>query len=103
MISKIEITEFRNRLKLNTKYGNPKIKGTPFVVFTAYNESEKKFYGTHNDSNFQITKNAFLHPTPYIIVGEIKSNKKTKLKLNTTLNLLVLAIIGLNIFLFLLL
>lgn len=78
MISKIEITEFRNRLKLNTKYGNPKIKGTPFVVFTAYNESEKKFYGTHNDSNFRITKNAFLDPTPYIIVGEIKSNKKNE-------------------------
>ena len=78
MISKIEITEFRKRLNLNTKYGNPKIKGTPFVIFTAYNESKKMFYGTYNDSNFQITKNAFLHPTPYIIVGEIKSIKKNE-------------------------
>lgn len=78
MISKIDITEFRDRLKLNTKYGNPKIKGTPFVMFTAYNEADKMFYGRHNDSSFQITKNTFLHPTPYIIVGKIKSNKKNE-------------------------
>ena len=78
MISKIDISEFRDRLKLNTKYGNPKIKGTPFIIFTAYNETDKMFYGTHNESSFQLTKNTFFHPTPFIIFGEIKSNKKTE-------------------------
>ena len=43
MISKINITEFRERLHKNTKIGNPKIKGTPFAVLTIFGESEKPF------------------------------------------------------------
>ena len=44
MVSKINITEFRERLSKNTKYGNPKIKGTPFAVFSIFVESNKSTY-----------------------------------------------------------
>jgi hypothetical protein len=44
MVSNISIIEFRERLVKNTKYGNPKIKGTPFAVFSISGELNKSFY-----------------------------------------------------------
>lgn len=71
MISKINITEFRERLHKNTKIGNPKIKGTPFAVLTIFGESEKPFFGTFDKTKFKLTENATLFPTPFTISGEI--------------------------------
>jgi hypothetical protein len=71
MISKINITEFRERLNKNTKYGNPKIKGTPFGAFYIFGESNKIFFGTYDKNKFELTKNFITQITPYIISGEI--------------------------------
>jgi len=71
MISKINITEFAERLNKNTKLGNPKIKGTPFAVLTISGESEKPFFGTFDKTKFKLTENATLFPTPFTISGEI--------------------------------
>ncbi len=81
MISKINITEFSKNLQNNTKYGNPKIKGTPFAMFTALGESNKIFFGTYNKTKFKLTKNATFFPTPFIISGEFNSkiNHQTEL------------------------
>ena len=78
MISEINIAEFSNSLKNNTKYGNPKIKGTPFAIFSVFGESDKIFFGTYNKTKFALTKNATFFPTPFIISGEIKSKKNNQ-------------------------
>lgn len=74
MISRKNIAEFIQILKNNTKYGDPKIKGTPFAVFSVLGESNKIFFGNYNKTKFELTKNATFFPTPFIIKGEIKSN-----------------------------
>ena len=81
MISKVNIVEFRELLNNNTKYGNPKIKGTPFTIFTFFGESSKIFYGTHNKTKFELTKNSTFFPTFHIISGEIKpiNNNQTEI------------------------
>ena len=71
MISKINIIEFRERLNKNTKLGNPNIKGTPFAVISKPGESNKTFFGTYDKTKFQLTENAILFPTPFILSGEI--------------------------------
>ena len=82
MISKINITDFRERLISNTKYGNPKIKGTPFAVFWIFGETNKKFYGKFNKTKFELTKNATFFAAPFIIYGEINSKNKTETEIN---------------------
>lgn len=78
MVSKINIAEFIERLSKNTKYGNPKIKGTPFSVFSMFGESNKSFYGTYDKAKFELTKNSTLFPTPFIISGEFSSKNNTQ-------------------------
>lgn len=73
MISRLNTRDFIKRLKDNTKYGNPKIKGTPFAGYVKLGEFNKKFFGDFDDSKFRLTKNSSLFPTPYIIQGFIKS------------------------------
>lgn len=78
MISRKNIIEFIQILKNNTKYGNPKIKGTPFAIFSVLGESNKIFYGNYNKTKFELTRNATFFPTPFIISGEIKTNKNNQ-------------------------
>ena len=78
MVSKISIVEFRERLVKNTKYGNPKIKGTPFAIFSKFGESNKSFYGTYNEAKFELTKNSTLFPAPFIISGKFNSTSNNR-------------------------
>ncbi|WP_125719134.1 hypothetical protein [Flavobacterium ustbae] len=78
MISQIGIEEFREKLKINTKSGNPKISGTPFHVFNIAGEKDKLFFGTINQNDFKITRNATIHPIPFILNGKIKSLNKNQ-------------------------
>ena len=55
MISKINIGEFRERLDKNIKYGNPRIKGTPFGAFYIFSESNKTFFGTYDKTKFEFS------------------------------------------------
>ncbi len=81
MVSKFNITEFIERLKRNTKLGNPKIKGTPFALISRAGESDKFFFGTYNKTKFKLTENATFFSTPYTISGEFnpKNNTKTEI------------------------
>jgi hypothetical protein len=78
MVTKISIVEFKERLVKNTKYGNPKIKGTPFAVFSISGESNKSFYGTYNEAKFELTKNSTLFPAPFIICGKFNSTSNNR-------------------------
>lgn len=73
MTSQISIEEFRKRLKLNTKLGNPKISGSPLHAFNIIGEKDKLFFGNVNNNDFKITLNTVLHPIPFILEGKIKS------------------------------
>ena len=82
MISKINSIEFIERLNKNTKLGNPKIKGTPFAITSISGESDKTFFGTFDKTKFELTENATLFPTPYIISGEINPKSETQTEIN---------------------
>lgn len=45
MKSKLNITEFRNRMRENMKVGSPKFKLSPFGFFTMFGDNSKPFYG----------------------------------------------------------
>lgn len=82
MISKIGIEEFRTRLKTNTKLGNPKISGSPLHAFNMIGEKDKMFYGIINHNDFKITKNAILHPIPFVLKGKIKSKNRNQTEIS---------------------
>lgn len=85
MKSKLNINEFRNRLKENSKIGYPKLKSTPFVVFTmSGGGGSKVFFGMFDDSTFRLTMNSTLFPTFYIIKGKYK-NINNSLNVNYTI------------------
>jgi len=73
MISQIDIQEFRERLKTNTKLGNPKISSSPLHAFNMIGEKDKLFFGSINQNDFKVTLNAILHPIPFILEGKFKS------------------------------
>jgi hypothetical protein len=77
LISKLNKSEFINRLEENTKIGNPELKGSPFLILTIFGKANRKFYGTFDESNFKLTKNSILLPLPYIFEGKIKSKGKS--------------------------
>ena len=83
MKSKLNITEFRNILKENTAIGSPKIKLSPFGMFTVFNGFSKTFYGIFDDSTFYLTTNSTFFPTFYIIKGKYKNSNQT-LNINYT-------------------
>jgi len=80
--SKIDISEFRNRLSKNTSIGNPNINGTPLVVFTMLDSSNKKLYGRINNNSFEITRHNTFYPIPYKIKGVFNSDNESKTKVN---------------------
>ena len=68
MKSKIDITEFRNRLKDNTKIGSPKLK-IPLGFFSIFTDNSKCFYGRFDNSTFEIIKNSNFIPSLYFLKG----------------------------------
>lgn len=74
MISKINATDFIKRLIYHTIHGNPKIKGTPFSLFTKSGGKDKIYYGSYNQTKFEITNNSLI--ALFIISGEIKAVDK---------------------------
>ncbi len=80
MKSKLNITEFRNRLKDNTKIGRPDTQ-ISLGIFSIFFLSSKKFYGNFDDSTFLLTINYNFTSGFYILKGEYQ-NIDHKLKLN---------------------
>lgn len=76
MKSKIDITEFRNRLKENTKIGSPKHK-IPLVFLSLFTENSKCFYGNFDNSTFEIIKNSNFFPSFYFLKGTYKNIEKS--------------------------
>jgi len=75
MESEIDITEFRNRLKDNTKIGSPKLK-IPLGFFSIFTDNSKCFYGNFDNSNFEIIKNSNFSLAFYLLKGTYKSSGK---------------------------
>ncbi len=78
MKSKLEIIEFRNRLKDNTKIGSPSLK-IPLGFFSIFIHNPKSFYGRFDDSNFELTTNSNFFPTFYLLKGTYKNTGKNVL------------------------
>ena len=75
MKSKIDIIEFRNRLKENTKIGFPKLR-IPIGIFSIFTDNTKYFYGDFDNSTFEITTNNNFMPSFYFLKGKyIKKDK----------------------------
>ena len=72
MKSKIDITEFRNRLKDNMKIGSPSLK-IPFGFFSIFTDNAKCFYGNFDNSTFELTTNSNFSPTSYFLKGTYKN------------------------------
>ncbi|CAD0007857.1 hypothetical protein FLAT13_04078 [Flavobacterium salmonis] len=80
MKSKLSITEFRNRLKDNTKIGRSDIQ-LSLGIFSIFFLSSKIFYGEFDHSTFRLTINYNFTSGFYIIKGKYQ-NIDNKLKLN---------------------
>jgi hypothetical protein len=76
MKSKIDITEFRNRLKDNTKIGSPKLK-IPLGFFSIFTDNSKCFYGRFDNSTFEIIKNSSFVPSLYFLKGTYEKTEKS--------------------------
>lgn len=77
MESKLNVTEFKNRLKENTVIGNPKLKLiSPFSLFRIFGRFSKPFYGNYDDNTFRLTTNSTVSPTFFIIKGNYKTTNK---------------------------
>lgn len=73
MKSNIDITEFKNKLKVNTKIGSPKLK-IPLGFFSIFSDNSKCFYGNFDNSTFELTTNSNFFPTSYFLKGIYKYN-----------------------------
>lgn len=72
MKSKLSLSEFRRRLKNNTQIGSPKLKLSPFAIFTIFDGKSKLFYGLFDDNDFRLTINYLATPTFFILKGNYK-------------------------------
>jgi hypothetical protein len=75
MKSKLSLSEFRSRLQNNIEIGSPKLKLSPFGIFSIFSGS-KLFYGLFDDKSFQLTMNSTVSPTFFIIKGKYKITNK---------------------------
>jgi amino acid transporter len=80
MKSKLNIIEFRNRLKENTKIGRPELQ-LSLGILSIFFLSSKSFYGNFDDSTFQLTKNYNFTSGFYLLKGKYQ-NIDNKVKLN---------------------
>lgn len=76
MKSKLEITEFRNRLKDNTKIGSPKLKVYLGILSIFSNDNSNFFYGKYDNSTFELIKNSNFFPSLYFLKGTYKNTEK---------------------------
>lgn len=78
MESKLNIIEFRNRIKDNTVIGNPKLKLiSPFDLFRIFGSFSRPFYGNFDDSTFRLTTNSAVSPTFFMIKGNYRITNRT--------------------------
>jgi hypothetical protein len=64
-------------LQNNTQIGSPKLKLSPFSIFTIFDGSSKLFYGLFDDKSFRLTMNSTMSPTFFIIKGRYKITNRT--------------------------
>lgn len=71
MYTNLTISEFRKKLELVTKAGNPKQKFLYGFSFL-FNDYSKPFYGLFDESRFSLTSNVSISQNPFIIRGDYK-------------------------------
>ena len=94
MVSKINITEFIERVKRNTKLGNPKIKGTPFALISRAGESDNFFLEHTLNQNLYLPKMQLFFQHHILFQVKLIQKMILKLRLFMKLSLLELVIIG---------
>ena len=67
--------DFKKRLKELTRTGNPSIMGTPLSILLLGDFSEKQFYGTIDQQNFNLTDNSVFSFSGHIIRGQFKEGE----------------------------
>ena len=82
MTSRINASEFKERLMQNTEKGMPIIKVSPFALFSLLGKSNKKFFGKYNDNNFRFTKNGSINVVPQTITGTFEGNNGDETKVD---------------------
>ena len=75
MKSKIDIIEFRNRLKENTKIGLPSLK-IQLGILSTFADNSQCFYGTFDKSTFELIINSNYSPSFYLLRGSYKKTEK---------------------------
>ena len=85
MQSKLNISEFRSKLKDSTKIGHPKVKLSPFGIFSMFSGSSKIFYGLYDETTLSLTSNLRVNQVPFIIKGSHKNvNGKVQVQYKLT-------------------
>ncbi|MES2545961.1 MAG: hypothetical protein V4548_13835 [Bacteroidota bacterium] len=82
MTSKINASEFKERLKENTQKGMPIIKVSPFALFTLLGKSKKKFFGSYTDNSFRFTKNTSINVIPQTVTGTFENINDSETKVD---------------------
>lgn len=78
MESKLNLSEFRLRLKNNTEIGSPKAALGQVRIFPI-SGAVKPFYGFFDDKSFRLTVNSPKSSTPFIVKGNYKDvNNKVR-------------------------
>lgn len=77
MRSNIDIIEFRNRLKDNTKIGSPKLKILWGILSFFFADNSKYFYGKFDNSSFGLITNSNFLPSFYFLKGTYKNTEKS--------------------------
>lgn len=75
MQSNLTTDEFKKKLTELTRIGYPDIMGTPFSILLIFDFSDRKFYGTIDGSDFNITSNAVFSFSGHIIKGHVKDGE----------------------------
>ena len=69
MKSSLNASDFKKKLKNNTKQGSIWDRFSPFAIFHFFKEYEKVFLGEFSNGNFDLTKNTITASFPYRIKG----------------------------------
>ena len=75
MKSKIDIPEFRNRLKIHTKIGMPSLK-IQWGFLSIFADNSEWFYGKFDNSAFELIKNSNFFPSFYCLKGTYKKTEE---------------------------
>lgn len=96
MISDLRKEEFESRLQELTAIGEPLIMGSPFAIFTIFENSDKPFLGEFDKNEFRLTRNSILpfSNAGYIIKGRYFNDEANKLRVDYEIKPILFSYVG---------